>query len=113
MEQVEEAEPNYVLALGGVPEVYFGEAVERCILTLGTRPQTIMEIVVMSHFNTYLRSVDPRMQPHFFMPQNMLPHGYFFMAGYKFIEFLYEELQNPSPPGTLEAASEAVAALVD
>jgi hypothetical protein len=107
MEIVEEF-TEFSVALGNIPQHFFHTAVQKCLLQIGGRPETIMEIVTMTHLNDYFRRLSPEAQALIITPANLPSHCFFFMAGYKFIEHLYKEVQDMSPPNALAIHADAV-----
>jgi hypothetical protein len=112
MEIVEEF-TEYSVALGNIPQHFFHTAVQKCMLQMGGRPETIMEIVTMTHLNDYFRRLSPEAQALIIRPAHLLPHCFFFMAGYRFIEHLYKEVQDMSPPNALAMHADALDALLN
>jgi hypothetical protein len=110
MEIVEEDNPQYTLAMGNIPEHFFFTAVQKCLPDLGKRPETIMEIVTMTHLNDYFHRICPELRALIIVPTHLEPHCLFFMAGYKFIEHLYDEVNDFTPVGALAAVHDQAAA---
>jgi hypothetical protein len=69
-----------------------------------------MEIVTMTHLNDYLRRICPELRSLIITPAYLEAHCLFFMAGYKCIEHLYNEVNDFTPVGVLAAVHDQAAA---
>ena len=75
-----------------LPEVFAYRAVESALETVGERPKTPMEIVVMHHLETYIKALDDESKQNIFVPSGMAVACFWFICGYSFVDRLHQYL---------------------